>query len=80
LLHGYPNNHVLWRGRSKAGAALSRRVSGSQGLCFPLPEPGEKLINYSHRVMAEDMIEVMERSPSAILSDQPRPRRRVFIA
>jgi haloacetate dehalogenase len=25
-----------------------------------LPEPGARLINYSHRVMAEDMIEVME--------------------
>ena len=62
LLHGYPNNHVLWH-------AVAAKLAQRYHVVCPdlrgygdssLPEPGERLINYSHRVMAEDMIEVME--------------------
>src|SRR5215813_6521227 len=62
LLHGYPNNHVLWY-------AVAARLAERYHLVLAdlrgygdssLPEPGPKLINYSFRVMAEDMIEVME--------------------
>ena len=62
LLHGYPNNHVLWH-------AVAAKLAQRYHVVCPdlrgygdssLPEPGEKLINYSHRVMAEDMIEVMQ--------------------
>src|SRR5882672_6809421 len=45
----------------KTGAALPRCVSGLRGYGdSSLPDPGARLINYSHRVMAEDMIEAME--------------------
>src|SRR5216117_99162 len=62
LLHGYPNNHVLWHA---VGAKLAQRY---HVVCpdlrgygdSSLPDPGARLINYSHREMAEDMIEVME--------------------
>src|SRR5258705_8547146 len=62
LLHGYPNSHVLWH-------AVAAKLAQNYHVVCPdlrgygdssLPEPGDKLINYSHRVMAEDMIEVME--------------------
>lgn len=62
LLHGYPNNHVLWH-------AVAAKLAQRYHVVCPdlrgygdssLPEPGEKLVNYSHRVMAEDMIDVME--------------------
>ena len=62
LLHGYPNNHVLWH-------AVAAKLAQRYHVVCPdlrgygdssLPEPGDRLINYSHRVMAEDMIEVME--------------------
>jgi haloacetate dehalogenase len=62
LLHGYPNNHVLWY-------AVAARLAQHYHVVLPdlrgygdssLPEPGPKLINYSFRVMAEDMIEVMQ--------------------
>ena len=62
LLHGHPNNHVLW-------FAVAARLSERYHVVLPdlrgygdssLPEPGPNLINYSFRVMAEDMIEVME--------------------
>ena len=61
LLHGYPNNHVLWH-------AVAARLAQRYHVVCPdlrgygdssLPEPGPNLANYSHRVMAEDMIEVM---------------------
>src|SRR5262245_61064918 len=61
LLHGYPNNHVLWH-------AVAAKLAQRYHVVCPdlrgygdssLPEPGERLINYSHRVLAEDMIEVM---------------------
>ena len=61
LLHGHPNNHVLWY-------AVAARLAQRYHVVLPdlrgygdssLPEPGPKLINYSFRVMAEDMIEVM---------------------
>src|SRR5947208_241791 len=56
LLHGYPNNHVLWHA---VGAKLAQRY---HVVCpdlrgygdSSLPDPGARLINYSHRVMAED--------------------------
>src|SRR5262245_5480464 len=60
MLHGYPNNHVLWH-------AVAAKLAQRYHVVCPdlrgygdssLPEPGERLINYSHRVMAEDMIEV----------------------
>src|SRR5947207_909153 len=62
LLHGHPNNHVLWY-------AVAARLAERYHVVLPdlrgygdssLPEPGPNLINYSFRVMAEDMIEVME--------------------
>src|SRR5262245_17213351 len=62
LLHGHPNNHVLWY-------AVAARLAQHYHVVLPdlrgygdssLPEAGPKLINYSFRVMAEDMIEVME--------------------
>jgi haloacetate dehalogenase len=61
LLHGYPNNHVLWH-------AVAAKLAQRYHVVCPdlrgygdssLPEPGDRLINYSHRMMAEDMIEVM---------------------
>src|SRR5919197_14768 len=61
LLHGYPNNHVLWH-------AVAAKLAERYHVVLPdlrgygdssLPEPGPNLVNYSHRVMAEDMIEVM---------------------
>jgi haloacetate dehalogenase len=62
LLHGYPNTHVLWY---PIAAKLAERY---HVVCpdlrgygdSSLPEPGPNLFNYSKRVMAEDMIEVME--------------------
>jgi len=62
LLHGNPNNHVLWYA---VAAKLAQRyhvvLADLRGYGdSSLPEPGPKLINYSFRVMAEDMIEVME--------------------
>ncbi len=62
MLHGNPNNHVLWY-------AVAARLAQHYHVVLPdlrgygdssLPDPGPKLINYSFRVMAEDMIEVME--------------------
>jgi haloacetate dehalogenase len=62
MLHGYPNNHVLWY-------AVAAKLSERYHVVLPdlrgygdssLPEPGPNHINYSFRVMAEDMIEVME--------------------
>ena len=62
MLHGYPNNHVLWY-------ALAARLAQHYHVVLPdlrgygdssLPDPGPNLVNYSFRVMAEDMIEVME--------------------
>jgi len=62
LLHGYPNNHVLWYA---VAARLAQRyhvvLAALRGYGdSSLPEPGPNLVNYSFRVMAEDMIEVME--------------------
>src|SRR6266851_3564012 len=67
LLHGNPNNHVLWH-------AVAAKLAQRYHVVCPdlrgygdssLPDPGARLINYSHRVMAEDMIEVMESLPSS---------------
>ena len=74
MLHGNPNNHVLWY-------AVAARLAQHYHVVLPdlrgygdssLPEPGPNLINYSFRVMAEDMIEVMEQPrPSAFLPGRP---------
>jgi haloacetate dehalogenase len=62
MLHGYPNNHVLWH-------AVAARLAQRYHVVCPdlrgygdssLPDPGPNLVNYSHRVMAEDMIDVMQ--------------------
>ena len=62
MLHGHPNTHVLWY-------AVAARLAQHYHVVLPdlrgygdssLPEPGPNLINYSFRVMAEDMIEVMQ--------------------
>src|SRR6516162_9464799 len=62
MLHGNPNNHVLWY-------ALAARLAQRHHVVLAdlrgygdssLPEPGPKHINYSFRVMAQDVIEVME--------------------
>src|SRR5580704_5156375 len=59
LLHGNPHNHVLWY-------AVAARLAEHYHVVLPdlrgygdssLPEPGPNLVNYSFRVMAEDMIE-----------------------
>jgi haloacetate dehalogenase len=61
MLHGYPNNHVLWH-------AIAAKLSQRYHVVLPdlrgygdssLPDPGPNLVNYSHRVMAEDMIDIM---------------------
>src|ERR1700693_2751190 len=62
LLHGYPNNHVLWYA---VAARLAERyhvvLADLRGYGdSSLPDPGPNLVNYSFRVMAEDMIEVMQ--------------------
>jgi haloacetate dehalogenase len=62
LLHGYPNNHVLWYA---VAARLAERyhvvLADLRGYGdSSLPDPGPNLINYSFRVMAEDMLEVMD--------------------
>jgi haloacetate dehalogenase len=61
MLHGNPNNHVLWYA---VAARLAERyhvvLADLRGYGdSSLPEPGLNLVNYSFRVMAEDMIEVM---------------------
>jgi haloacetate dehalogenase len=62
LLHGNPNNHVLWY-------AVAARLAQHYHVVLAdlrgygdssLPDPGPDLVNYSFRVMAEDMLEVME--------------------
>ena len=62
MLHGNPNTHVLWY-------AVAARLAEHYHVVLAdlrgygdssLPEPGPNLVNYSFRVMAEDMIEVME--------------------
>src|SRR5499426_3231759 len=62
MLHGNPNNHVLWY-------AVAARLAEHYHVVLAdlrgygdssLPEPGPNLVNYGFRVMAEDMIEVME--------------------
>jgi len=62
LLHGNPNNHVIWY-------AIAARLAERYHVVLPdlrgygdssLPEPGPNHINYSFRALAEDMIEVME--------------------
>ena len=63
LLHGYPNNHVLWYA---VAARLAERyhvvLADLRGYGdSSLPEPGPNHINYGFRAMAEDMIEVMDR-------------------
>jgi haloacetate dehalogenase len=62
LLHGNPNNHVLWY-------AVAARLAQHYHVVLAdlrgygdssLPDPGPNLVNYSFRIMAEDMLEVME--------------------
>src|ERR1700693_1164389 len=60
MLHGYPNNHVLWYA---VAARLAQRyhvvLADLRGYGdSSLPEPGPKFINYSLRVMAEGVSEV----------------------
>ena len=62
LLHGNPNNHVLWYAVAARLAQHYHVVLADlrgYGDCS-LPDPGPNLVNYSFRVMAEDMLEVME--------------------
>jgi haloacetate dehalogenase len=61
LLHGYPQNHVMWHA---VAAALGERFSlvipdlrgygDSEG-----PPPDSQHVNYSKRAMARDMVELM---------------------
>ena len=62
LLHGNPENHVMWH---KVAARLAQRYH----VVLPdlrgygdssLPEAGPKNINYSFRAFGQDMFEVME--------------------
>jgi haloacetate dehalogenase len=62
MLHGYPVSHVSWY---KIAARLADRyhvvLADLRGYGdSSLPDPGPNHINYSFRVMAEDMISVME--------------------
>src|SRR5438105_3041499 len=62
MLHGYPNSHASWY---KIAARLADRyhvvLADLRGYGdSSLPEPGPNQVNYSKRVMAEDMISVME--------------------
>ena len=62
LLHGNSQTHATWYGVA-AQLAKSYHVVLADLRGYgdsSLPEPGPNLINYSFRVMAEDMIEVME--------------------
>ena len=61
LLHGYPQNHVMWhevapilRGHFSLVIPDLRGYGNSQG-----PPPDSEHLNYSKRVMALDMIELM---------------------
>jgi len=62
MLHGYPVSHVSWY---KIAARLSDRyhvvLADLRGYGdSSLPAPGPDNVNYSFRVMAEDMMQVME--------------------
>jgi haloacetate dehalogenase len=62
LVHGHPVNHVSWY---KIAARLAERyhvvLADLRGYGdSSLPEPGPNNVNYSMRVLAEDMIDVME--------------------
>src|ERR1700674_5375433 len=62
LLHGHPVNHVSWY-RIAARLAQNYHVVCADLRGYgdsSLPEPGPNSINYSMRIMAEDMIEIME--------------------
>lgn len=62
MLHGHPVNHVSWY-RIAARLAQNYHVVLADLRGYgdsSLPEPGPNNINYSFRVMAEDMIEVMQ--------------------
>ncbi len=61
LLHGYPQNHVMWhavasllRARFSLVIPDLRGYGDSQG-----PPPDPQHLNYSKRAMANDMVEVM---------------------
>ena len=61
LLHGYPQTHVMWH---RVANELAREFTV---VCPDLrgygdsskPEGGERHVNYSKRVMAQDMVDVM---------------------
>jgi haloacetate dehalogenase len=62
LLHGYPQNHVMWR-------RVAPRLANSFSLIIPDlrgygdstgPAPDPQHLNYSKRTMAADMAELME--------------------
>ncbi|MDQ6618532.1 MAG: alpha/beta hydrolase [Pseudomonadota bacterium] len=62
LLHGYPQMHAMWH---KVAAVLAQQFTV---VCSDLrgygdsskPEGGERHVNYSKRVMAEDQVELMQ--------------------
>jgi haloacetate dehalogenase len=62
MIHGHPVNHVSWY-------RIASRLAQRYHVVIPdlrgygdssLPEPGPNGVNYSFRVMADDMIEIME--------------------
>jgi haloacetate dehalogenase len=62
MIHGHPVNHVSWY-------KIASRLAQNYHVVIPdlrgygdssLPDPGPNGINYSFRVMQEDMIEIME--------------------
>jgi len=62
LLHGHPVNHVSWY-RIAARLAQNYHVVCADLRGYgdsSLPDPGPNNINYSMRIMAEDMLEIME--------------------
>lgn len=62
MLHGYPNSHVSWY-RIAARLAQNYHVVLADLRGYgdsSLPDPGPNNVNYSFRVMAEDVISIME--------------------
>lgn len=61
LLHGYPQNHVMWHNvapeLAKTFSLVIPNLRGYGESKGPAPDPAH--VNYSKRVMAEDMIELM---------------------
>ena len=64
MLHGYPQNHVMWHRVAPGLAAAGHRVVCPDVRGYGAshaPPAGEKAVNYSKRAMAAELVEVMGR-------------------